>query len=283
MCAAGDHLPRSKDAYSLLHAYPAASSVSCPPVSNLTLLDARRRHGPGAPIKEPSSSVVPIKALASALSCQQAGPSNDDRHLCPSLVASEGLESLFTVRELISKDRQQISFSILDPNGTPVCFVMVNEKNDGANRSGIHVELLRRDMNATFGVNTSSKQPLAYIRTGMIHDGSGGLPEIHRPNGQMFCNVLLDGSDVSSSKRYIMQDQAGAQLVAFQGKFREKTITGTTASGELVCATERCHREMGKAPTVPYYTVKVASSADAGLLLCGLLVIDKLEGSTFVE
>merc|ERR1712232_239047 len=47
--AASNHLPHSKDPYPLFHAYPPASNVTCPPVSNLTLLDARRRHGPGAP------------------------------------------------------------------------------------------------------------------------------------------------------------------------------------------------------------------------------------------
>lgn len=237
--------------------------------------------------KKPISGIAPSTAPPSRVDGHDENILPEPRHLCPNLVVPDDLEAVFTVRELLSKDRQQIAFSVLDPKGNPVCFVKVNEKNKGAQSCGIHLELLRRDMNAPFAANTSSMEFIAEIRTGMVHDKSGGLPEIYRPTGGVFCSITLAAgnglSDNASAKCYTLRDQNGKQLVAFHGNFREKAVNGTSASGARMCATQRCKTDIGKVPIVPYYTVKVAPNADAGLILCGLLALDKIEGSTYVE
>jgi len=46
-------------------------------------------------------------------------------------------------------------------------------------------------------------------------------------------------------------------------------------SGQLVCDTARCIVDFDSSP---HYQVRVAPGADAGLVLCGVLAIDKIEG-----
>lgn len=183
----------------------------------------------------------------------------EGRPLCPCLVVPEGMELVFAVRDLLIKERQQISFSVVDTGGTPLSHVIVNEAGP---QCGIVIQML-------------DKTPLAWVRTKMVHERRGGLPEICWPSGEVFCSVVRE--EAVPTSRYMLRDTSGQRLLTFHGDFREKAVNVLSPGGRLVCDTERCDLDFDGSP---HYQVRVAPNMDAGLVLCGLLAIDKLEGST---
>jgi len=232
------------DQYMAAARYPLTSVVSC---GLATLPD------------------LPSRMQLPAAPAPQAVPSSR-QHLCPKLVVPHGMEFVFAVREVIYRERQQTSFSIVDLTGNPLCYVMARELNNSPSSCGIYLELL-------------SKEPLAHVRTHMSHEGLGQL-EICSPDGEVFCRVEPDvrgESGFQHQTRYVLRDPSGVQLAAYHGDFKNKAVNCTAPSGALVCATRRCTIEGDNSPYAPYYEVRVAPYADAGLLLCGLLAIDKLE------
>jgi len=180
-----------------------------------------------------------------------------ERALCPCLVVPDGMELVFAVRDLLTRKRQQVSFSVVDLEGTPLSHVIVNEVGP---QCGIHLQMLDRT-------------PLAWVRTEAVHE-RGGLPEICFPSGEVFCTVARE--DAVLTGRYTLRGTAGQLLYTFHGDFREKALNVVSSSGRLVCDTERC--ELGY-DSSPHYQVRIAPFMDAGLILCGLLAVEKLEGS----
>jgi len=83
--------------------------------------------------------------------------------------------------------------------------------------------------------------------------------------------------------KYALQNRSGERLVTFTGNFREKAINGIAPSGKNVCYTRRCTIDVDNVPPGPYYEVRVQPYVDAGLVLCGLLAIDKIEGSAYLD
>jgi len=192
--------------------------------------------------------------------------------LCPDLVVPEGMEFVFAVREVLNTARQQISFSVVDLRGQPLSHIIVNESGP---HCGVHLQML-------------DGTPLAWIRTECLYErssrclttargreqGTGwGSIDICRPSGEVFCTVAKD-ADIPCY-RYVLRNKAWQRLFTYYGNFRQKAVNVTNASGQLVCTSERCVMDFDEAP---HYQVRVAPLTDAGLLLCGLLAIDKLEG-----
>jgi len=186
-------------------------------------------------------------------------------HLCPSLVVPSGMEFVFAVKEVVTTARQQTAFGIVDVKGQTLKHVIIAEiPAPGARfvpKCGIHIQTL-------------TGAPLCSVLTTSVHERSGHFPEICRPNGEVFCQVVRDGP--VNLGRYTLIHKTGQRLLTFHGDFREKATNVVNTSGRLVCATERCIIDFDSAP---YYQVRVAPHVDAGLVLCGLLAIDKMEGS----
>eukprot|EP00438_Fugacium_kawagutii_P031656 Skav207325 [mRNA] locus=scaffold3027:177565:192581:- [translate_table: standard] len=148
--------------------------------------------------------------------------------LCPSLVVPSGMELVFAVSELITAEKQQVSFHIVDLQGQPLSRVVVDEF--GGSRGGIFLRSL-------------DDRPLAWVYGSIAKE------------------------DPVPNKRYTLRDKAGQRIFTYNGNFQEKAINVVSASGRLVCDTERC-AALG---TVPHFQVRVAPSVDAGLVLCGAL------------
>jgi len=213
-----------------------------------------------AVVRNEGSTTFPRLARPASLIGPSCSPfptarSPDGRTLCPCLVVPEGMELVFAVRDLLTQGRQQVSFSVVDLEGSPLSHVIVNESGS---QCGILVQML-------------DQTPLAWIRTKAHHE-HGGMPEICYPSGEVFCAVSRD--DSVPTGRYLLRDTAGQRLYTFHGEFKDKAVNVVSASGRLVCDTERC--ELGRDGS-PYYQVRVAPSIDAGLILCGLLAVEKLE------
>uniref|UniRef100_A0A7S1MQW9 Phospholipid scramblase n=1 Tax=Alexandrium catenella TaxID=2925 RepID=A0A7S1MQW9_ALECA len=220
------------------------------------------------------------RSLAMGSSPRLAGPSPRSpvpglQALCPDLIVPERMELDFAVPEALGVGAQHLSFSILDMRGQPLSHVIANETGSPC---GIQLQMLDRT-------------PLAFIRTECLHGGRSGRGrsrepasssgqgtnciEICRPSGEVFCVVTKD--EGTPWYRYVLRSKTWQRLYTYCGNFREKAVNVTNSSGHLVCTSERCRVGFDSAS---HYQVRVAPQTDAGLLLCGLLAIDKLEGGS---
>eukprot|EP00401_Gymnodinium_catenatum_P015028 CAMPEP_0117545278 /NCGR_PEP_ID=MMETSP0784-20121206/46012_1 /TAXON_ID=39447 /ORGANISM="" /LENGTH=491 /DNA_ID=CAMNT_0005342119 /DNA_START=155 /DNA_END=1630 /DNA_ORIENTATION=+ len=220
--------------------------------------------------RRPSCSAVDLlptaqSQLPSSSGCSGSSPGAKDHILCPRLVVPMGMELVCNVRDVLHGGRQQVCFSILDLDGQPISNVIVREVQ-GFPKCGIELQLL----------DTTT---LAFVNTEMVHRRPGGLPEIRRPGDELFCNII-GAYEEGGTRKYVLRSCSGVDIFAFQGNFGEKAINAVDPFGRLACATRRCDVNFDRSPDVPYYEVRFAAHADAGLLLCGLLAIDKVESST---
>jgi len=226
----------------------------------------------------PPVTQLPPQASASTLPTPQPKPKQIDRkektakrednskdmkdskhtdHLCPSLVVPSGMEFVFAVREELDSTRQELNFNIVDLKGAPLSRVVVSEKGQ-VNSAGCGIFL-----------QTLTRMPLAMVDMQAFHEGASKSPLICRPNGEVFGQLKHD-----ESGKYLLKNKAGKGLLIFHGDFSEKAVNVMNTVGKLVCATERCVVDFDSAP---HYQVRIAPYVDAGLVICGLLTIDKLE------
>jgi len=220
----------------------------------------------------PSLLAGPSPRLDFKVEKQPVGP------LCKCLMVPEGAELVFAIRDLLTRGRQHISFSITDMTGNPMAHIIVNEVGP---TGGINMQLL-------------NKTPLASVRTTALHDRRGGMPEICWASGQTFCTLApcRKGSQKAGvggggkpgggawgggggAVGYELRDLGGQLLYTVHGDFDEKAINIVAPTGQVVCRTERCEVPFDDEP---HYQVRVAPCVDAGLMTCALFSIDKLEG-----
>jgi hypothetical protein len=224
----------------------------------------------GQRISRPSSKNPNVPGTHPGMGLSGCLPTNVSMPLlCPCLVVPQGMEFVFAVREAISKERQKpFSFNIVDLAGNPLCHAIVSEQ--ASERCGIYLEFL-------------DKEAIAHVNTAPIYDRLGGMPEICCPGSghNVFCHIAR--CNRGSMTKYVLQSSSGECLVTFTGNFKEKAINGIAPSGMNLCYTRRCTINVDNAPQASYYEVRVRPSFDAGLLLCGLLAIDKLEGSALLD
>lgn len=226
-----------------------------------------------------SSCSLPIGPSPRLAGPSPRSPALSSQYLCPDLVVPDRMEFVFAVREVLNTARQQISFSIVDLRGQPLSHIIVNESGP---HCGIHLQML-------------DGTPLAWIRTECLYErtsrcltagrskelapnaagSASGSVEICRPSGEVFCCVAQD--EGIPCYRYVLRSKTWQRLYTYHGNFRQKAVNVTNSSGQLVCTSERCRMDFDSAP---HYQVRVAPQTDAGLLLCGLLSIDKLEGGS---
>jgi len=177
-----------------------------------------------------------------------------------------GVELVFNVPESVKAERQQVVFDIADPDGNAVCHVSVDETREGTRR-GIFLQLL-------------DGSPLAHVRTDSNYKQfpSSTLSHICKTNGEVFCRLERveddnDGKDVAYF--YVLRTTSGEVLYEFKGTFGEKCINAISKDGTLACATRRCKLGIAGGEEA-FYEVRVAAGVDAGLMLCGLLALDKV-------
>jgi hypothetical protein len=170
-----------------------------------------------------------------------------------------GTEFVFAVQEVVTPERQEISFNIVDLKGTPLSRVILSES-----RSATQPKIM---------LQTMANAPLASVDTHEWHQGTNEPIPICRANGALFGRIQKE----PSSGRYVIRHRAGRKLLTFHGDFHEKAINVMSCiTGQLVGASEKCVVDFN---STSHYQVRVAPNTDAGLVICGLLAIDKLEGS----
>jgi len=184
------------------------------------------------------------------------------------------MEFVFAVRNALDTSRQQLCFSIVDLKGFPLSRVIVDELGP---QCRIHLHMV-------------DGTPLAWVCTSSLHEQSRSgtsskahepksqqdcLLEICRPSGEVFCTLSRDRG--VPCNRYVLRSTASHLLYIYYGDFRKKTVNVMTPGRQLVCTSEHCPVGF---ETGPHYQVRVAPHTDAGLMLCGLLALDKLEGDS---
>lgn len=183
------------------------------------------------------------------------------QHLCQSLLVPEGMELVFAIREVLRKERQQLSFCIVSLQGQPLSHVIVNERGPAC---GMSLQML-------------DQRPLATVFTESVYECPVGEPKICWPSGGVFCTVCQKEATERGRHIYVLRRPSGKHLLTIQGDFQDKLMNVLDSSGRLVSDTERWTMDNDG---FPYYQVRVAPGVDAGLVLCGLLAVDKFEGGS---
>lgn len=178
--------------------------------------------------------------------------------LCPSLIVPAGLEFVFAMPCVLTSERQDMVFNVVDLRGRPLSQMIAHE-NCSHNRNRIMLQ-------------TVHNVPLAEVNTQMMHENPGDLPYVCRPEGEVFCSLVCDASPAFC--HYILRHVSGQVLLNFRGDFHQKAVMVTSAGGQLAAKTELC---VANFEGVPHYEVRVAPEVDAGLVLCGLVAIDKVQ------
>jgi len=204
--------------------------------------------------------------------------------LCEKLVVPRGAEYVFAIPELLESHRQQLSFSVLSLAGKALCSVYVRELSDF--QRVIDVKFLNGKQLARVCLATDLREAKVFRP-----DANGGDAV-----DECFATIALEESKEENAKsfgrRFLVRASApnfnlkggsgggGDLLLAFDGAFPEKAINGVAPTGVLLCATRRRQLDEALLPSSAgsrrCYEVRVASGADAALILCGLLAIDKL-------
>lgn len=185
--------------------------------------------------------------------------------LCPNLVVPVGMEFVCVVPEALQTHAQNTTFTTSDLDGKELMRVVVQEGRDML-QCGIRLEFM-------------DGRQLAFLNTAAIYQDRHADIKVFRPTGEMLCSLSREEA-LPNGKYTAHASVSGEKLLAFGGDFGRKTVRVVNETGRIVCATERC-AVSGEGR--PNYQVRVAPGGDAGLLLCGLLGIDKMEGATGYE
>lgn len=215
-------------------------------------------------LSQPPPTAASLGNFGPTLNRPAAAPTEESQttgqdSLCPSLVVPSGTEFVFAVQEVITTERQELSFNIVDLKGTPLSKVILSES--------------RQATQPKIMLQTMAGAPLASVDTHEWHHGTSEPMAICRSSGALFGRIQKE----PSSGRYVIRHRAGRKLLTFHGDFHEKAVNVMSSiTGQLVGASEKCVVDFN---SMSHYQVRVAPSTDAGLVICGLLAIDKLEGS----
>lgn len=233
------------------------------PASRLTPAPERSpAFGPPPVADQDPSALVAVTATA-APDADGADDTQDGRtaeNLCPPLLVPAGLEFVFALPEIVEGERQDESFNVVDLKGAPLSHVVISERQTLREKTGIFLQTL-------------AGQTLAVVHTEQIHTGTGKSPPICWPTGQPFGFLKQDTSGPQRS--YKLKHRSGQKLLTFTGSFSEKAITVSNHANMTVAETKWCTLDFDK--RAQYYQVRVASHVDAGLIICGLLSIEKME------
>lgn len=238
---------------------PEAKTMGAPPGrGGLDAMDHPPQQG-HTPWSSPPAMDHPAEGPSPDTSMSSGGGSAGaatTENLCPALLVPAGMEFIFAMPEAVEAGRQDAQFDVIDLKGTPLSRVVVSE-NTGKKR-GIFLQTLTR-------------QPLAEVQTEHLYVQPSRTPYICWPSGEQYGYLKRD----TATGRYKLKHHTGRKLLTFHGDFHEKAVNVVNSAGKLVCATERCILDFDSRP---HYQVRVAPHVDAGLVICSLLAIDKLEG-----
>lgn len=179
------------------------------------------------------------------------------------LVVPSNTEFHFAVPDCITTKPQQMAMNIMDlVLGDNIVLAKIRIQERGVRVPGIYL-------------SSVDNAPIAHVRTGSWFAPQRDLPDICEPSGEVCCR-LMRNSELSGGRWYHLVDTSGGVIFMFYGDYLGKIINVVDVSGCLVGATKPSMID-----SHPYYQARISQHIDAGLLICALLAIQKVEGSSF--
>jgi len=179
--------------------------------------------------------------------------------LCPLLIVPDGTRLACIVQNDVRHKRQELSFDIVampTRSGTPLFRVRVSELG-GETEAGIFVETL------------SGSEQLAFLSTEEVWKGvQNPVLTISRPWGLPYGTI----QKVEDGTYQVLRGKT--PLLVFRGNFQTHNIQVRSPRG-TVAQTE--------GTMLDEYQVRMQALTDAGLVILGLLAIDKCEASADID
>lgn len=266
--------PPAQDAMSSMLA--AASALSLPAMRGSVL----ERNGSSLARSTPEENLGAMSSLLAAASAMslpggmrasvlerngsfssRSTPEETHLQLCPRLVVPEDSEFVFAVPAVLGTSRQNLRFNVVNLEGQPLSYIVVKESEAGP-RCGIFLHMLDGEL-------------VACVRSDAMHSQRHRLPEICFPGGHTFCSIVKDQS--TSDGGYELLGRHGRKLLYMSGNSCEKSVRIESPMGQLVATSERRMTNLGDGWQ---HVICVAPQTDAGLILCSLLAMDKIQGSS---
>jgi len=183
---------------------------------------------------------------------QQSGAVPPGLQLCPLLIVPDGTRLACIVQNDVRHKRQELSFDVValpTRSGAPLFTVRISEL--GRETPGVYVETL------------SGREQLAFLSTEEVWKGvPNPVCTISRPWG------LPYGTIQKSEDGAYHVNRGKTALLVFSGDFQNHKIQVRNSRG-VVAQTESTSPEE--------YQVRIQARTDAGLVILGLLAIDKCE------
>ncbi|CAK0878080.1 unnamed protein product [Prorocentrum cordatum] len=199
-------------------------------------------------------------AGAAAVGRDEVAPEADPRVLCEESVVPDGWEIIFELPDVLTAQRQEMTFHIFSAQGETISEVVVDEHRP-AGECGMRVAQMDGRLMGT-------------VHTDAVHRRRGGMPHICRPCGAVF--GTLSREDSAGASRYALRGEDCRLLFVFKGDFQCRRVSVLRADdGQKVCVVEPAPSSDLREPR---YQAKVCEGTDASVVLCGLLAIDKVHG-----
>lgn len=175
--------------------------------------------------------------------------------LCPLLVVPERTRLACLVQNDVCRRKQDLSFdirSVPSREGAPLFRIRVAEHETMG--AGIYVETL------------SGREQLAFLSTEALWQNSEHpVLEITRPTGVSYGSI-----EKGQNGEYFIIGKRGEKLLTFEGDFQSHSIQVISPGGTVVAATL-------PESSLEEYQAHIQARTDAGLVILGLLAIDKCE------
>lgn len=117
----------------------------------------------------------------------------------------------------------------------------------------------------------SGEERLAFCRAGCEGGGRRSM-YIYDKDDELFGCIKRD----VTRPRYVLTSSRGGLQLLFEGDFQKHLVNVRSESRDMLSHSEPC--SMPADPGGHYYQVRIAAGVDVGLIACGLLSIDAMEG-----
>jgi len=237
--------------------------------------------GVPAPYSQPGTSNLGDEQRIS----MESGFGGAPNILCPGLVVPHGNECILAVRATRAGSAPAaVVMDVLDLQGKAVLAADMRANQRGSNRpGGISMQTSPViTLRTTSPIEPARGRPdpgdgnvLATCRLGdTAAFGRSGTMQIYNGEGNLFGTLTKD-MPVSRSSRWVFTASNGSTRLIFEGSYFDRTINVTDENNEQVAETEPWTAPFDS--KAYYYKLKVVSDVDVGLMLCGVLSIERLE------
>lgn len=233
-------------------------------------------------------TLSPQRTMTEVLHSGSENLTND--MLCPELAVPPGSECILAVRAVVNRAPQELRFDIMDSTGNRVLVAEVAAAGvwrsspaagrtllSGTGRSIIRLRSPDGEMIACAfqqGSEMEASKDGATMEPGLEENLTF---DIFRNENEPFACLKKDLNQKWSAQYVLISEATRTPMMLFYGSFNQHSVNvwGPPMRRELLAATEK--RRMEFDPDNEYFVVRVAPEVDAGLVLCCVLALNKME------